>query len=205
MARTGMTAILEEVRNSCEAGTSEYTLGTTVYWSDNALQDLLDLHRTDHVYQMLVPYPTVGAGGTLSYKEYRFPVGYLEATTGGTTVLYLQDGAGATLGTALWSADYRRGVFSFTSDTLGSTLYLNAHAYDLNSTAADVWRRKAAHYAPTSFNFSTDNHSVSREQVYTHCIEMADFFEGMSGNAIQTIGRYRSDLCDGYANGSDID
>jgi hypothetical protein len=198
MARTGMTAILEEVRNSCEAGTSEYTLGTTVYWSDNALQDLLDLHRTDHVYQMLVPFPTVGAGGTLSYKEYRFPIGYLEATSGGTDVCYLQNGGGTALGTALWSADYRRGVFTFASDTAGSTVYMTGRSYDLNAAAADIWRRKASHYAPTSFNFSTDNHSVSREQVYTHCVDMATYFQGISGNAIQTIGRYRSDMQDGY-------
>jgi hypothetical protein len=34
--------------------------------------------------------------------------------------------------------------------------------------------------------------------VYTHCVDMATYFQGISGNAIQTIGRYRSDMQDGY-------
>ena len=42
-----MTALLEEVRSLCEAGTSEWTIGTTLYFSDNVLQDTLDLHRND--------------------------------------------------------------------------------------------------------------------------------------------------------------
>jgi hypothetical protein len=194
MARTGMTAILEELRGLAEAGTAEYTIGTTLYWSDNSLQDILDSNRYDFVYSPLQEFPIVVSGGTLEYKEYRTPYTFIEATTGGTAITYLQDATGATIGTSLWSADYRRGVFSFATNTLGSTLYLTGRAYDLNSAASDLWRKKAAHYAPTSFNFSTDNHSVSREQVYTHCIEMASFFAGISASSIETVQRYRSDI-----------
>lgn len=203
MARTTMTALIEEVRGMAEAGTSEYTVGTTVYWSDNSIQDILDNNRIDWTYELLQPYPKVGAGGTLSYLEYRFPRGYLEATSGGTSVLYLQDGAGATLGTSLWTSDNRRGVFTFTSDTLGTTIYFTGRTYDLKASASDIWRRKASHYAPTSFDFSTDNHSISREQVYSHCIEMANFFAGISNDSIQTVERFRSDMNMGYGYDSD--
>jgi hypothetical protein len=194
MARTGMTALLEELRSMTEAGTSEYTLGTTVYWSDNALQDIMDLHRLDIRFCQLKPYPNQVSGGSLVYYDYLSEYGYLEATTGGTAILYLQDSTGATLGTALWNADYRRGMFTFVNTTNGTTVYLTGRAYDMNASAADVWRRKAAHYALTSFNFSTDNHSITRSQVYDHALQMASYFENMSGDSINVVQRYRSDM-----------
>jgi hypothetical protein len=72
---------------------------------------------------------------------------------------------------------------------------LTGSSYDLQSAAADVWRRKASHVAPTSFDFSTDNHSVSRSQVYQHCLEMAEFYEDRGANSIQVVPMFRSDLC----------
>ena len=194
MARSGMTALLEELRGLVEAGTADYSVGTTSYWSDNTLQDMLDLHRRDLRFQQLSPSPTQVSGGTLLWNDYYAPYGFLESTTGGTAIFYLQDSTGATLGTALWNMDYRRGLASFVSDAKGTTVYLTGRAYDLNAAAADIWRKKAAHYAPTSFDFSTDNHSVSRDQVYAHAVDMVKFFEGISGGSIQTVERYRSDM-----------
>jgi hypothetical protein len=158
------------------------------------LQDILDVHRKDLRFSALRSYPDTVSGGTLQYYEYRSQYGYYEATTGGSSILYLQDSTGATLGTALWNADYRRGVFTFVSDAKGTAIYLTGRTYDLNASAADVWRRKAAHYAPSSFDFSTDNHSISRAQVYDHAVEMVAFFEGISGDSINVIERYRSDM-----------
>lgn len=194
MARTGMGAIIEELRSLTEAGTAEYTLGTTSYWQDDALQDILDLHRKDLRFSLLQPIPDTVQGGTLEYYEYRSEYKYFEATSGGTSVLYLQNSTGATAGTSLWSADYRRGVFTFGANQAGTIYYLTGRSYDINAAAADVWRRKAAHYAPTSFDFSTDNHTISRSQVYTHAIDMVKFFEGISGDSINVIERYRSDM-----------
>lgn len=194
MARVGMTALIEELRSLTEAGTSEYTLGTTVYWSDNALQDIMDLHRLDVRFSQLQAQPDHVSGGSLVYYDYKSEYGYLEATTGGTSIAYLQDSTGATLGTALWSADYRRGLFTFVNTTNGTVVYLTGRSYDINAAAADVWRRKAAHYAPSSFNFSTDNHSISRAQVYDHAMEMVSFFENISGDGLNVVQRYRSDM-----------
>lgn len=194
MARSGMAALIEELRGLTEAGTAEYTLGTTSYWSDNSLQDVMDLHRMDLRFAPLHSYPEQGLGGTLQWFEYRSPYGYFEATTGGTAILWLQDSTGATIGTALWSADYRRGVFTFGSNAGGTAIYLTGRSYDLNAAAAEVWRKKASHYAPSAFDFSTDNHRVDRSQVYDHALQMANYFEGMSGGAIQTVERFRSDV-----------
>lgn len=194
MARTTLAAIIEELRGLTEAGTAEYTLGTTVYWSDNSMQDILDIHRRDIVFAPTGVLPKVVSGGTLQYYDYVIPYSYLETTAGGTDIFVLQDSTGATLSASLWSADYRRGKITFSSNTNGTSVYMTGRSYDINAAAADVWRRKAAHYAPTSFNFSTDNHSISRAQVYDHALEMASYFEGMSEDAIQVVQRFRSDM-----------
>ena len=197
-ARNGMTALISELRGLTEAGLSEWVIigsaGTVTYWDDDQLQNILDIHRQDLVFDQLGMFPYQVAGGSLSYKDYRASVGFLEATTGGTDVLYLQDSAGDTIGTSTFTPDYRRGQFLFSADQRGSVYYLTGRSYDLNASAADVWRRKAAHYSATSFDFSTDNHSVSRSQVYKHCLEMAAHFEGMSGDSIQTIPMFRGDM-----------
>lgn len=194
MARSGMSALIEELRGMTEAGTSEYTVGTTLYWSDNAMQDVLDSHRQDLRFHPLQTIPFQGAGGTLNYLEYSSPFGALEQTSGGTAIFYVQDGAGATQGTALWSMDYRRGVLTFANNTLGTAFYFTGRTYDLNAAAAEIWQKKAAHYAPTTFDFSTDNHSIKRSQVYDHAIAQAKFFAGISRNAIQTVMRERGDV-----------
>lgn len=195
MARSGLSSLITELRGMTEAGTADYTVTGSTYWTDDHLQDVLDIHRTDVIFQPLAMYPAQVQGGSLSYKDYRSASGYLETTTGGTAIMYLQDATGETIGTSNYTPDYRRGVFVFNTDQRGSVYYMTGSSYDLQAAAADVWRRKAAHLAPTSFDFSTDNHSISRSQVYQHCLEMASFFEGKSGDAVQTVTMFRSDLC----------
>jgi len=193
-ARSGMTAIIEELRTMTEAGTAEYTVGTTSYWSDNALQDILDIHRVDVIHNPLIPYPVVGSGGTSLYYDYRSTFGFWEQTTGGTAIFYVQNGGGTTVGTALYTPDYRRGQITFSSDTTGSALYITGRSYDLYAAAANIWRKKAAHYAPTSFDFSTDNHTVSRSKVYEHCLQMASYFDGQGNSAIESVEMTRGDM-----------
>ena len=197
-ARTGLANLITELRGFVEAGTADYSIvgsgGTINYWDDDQLQNILDIHRTDIVFEQLQSYPYQVAGGSLSWTDYRSSYGYFEATTGGTAIFYVQDSTGAVSGTANYTADYRRGALTFGTNQAGSVFYLTGRSYDLDASAADVWRRKAAHYAPTSFDFSTDNHSISRSQVYKHCLEMAEHFEGKSASAVETVQMFRSDL-----------
>ena len=194
-ARTGLSDLILELRGMVEAGTADYAVGTISYWSDDHLQNVLDLYRTDVIFEQLGMYPTVTTGGSSLYKDYRSSYGFLEATSGGTAILYLQDGIGSVIGSTNYTPDYRRGQFQFSADQGGTAYYLTGRSYDLNAAAADVWRKKAAHYAPTSFNFSTDNHSVSKSQVYEHCVQMAEHFENQGGNSLETVTMWRSDLC----------
>lgn len=198
MARSGMADLITELRGLSEAGTADYNIvgsaGTTYYWDDNQLQNILDVHRLDVVFEQLQIFPNQVAGGSLSYTDYRSRYGYYEQTTGGSAIFYVQDSTGANIGTANYTPDYRRGVLTFGTDQRGTVYYLTGRSYDLNASAADVWRRKAAHIAPTSFDFSTDNHSISRSQVYQHCLDMARFFEGKSAQAIESVPIFRSDM-----------
>ena len=193
-ARVGMSDLVTELRGMTEAGAGDYTIAGTPYWSDLQIQNVLDTNRTDVVFEQLQPLPTYGTtNGTLIYKTYKSGNGYYEATTGGTEIFYVQDGTGAIAGTSLWTADYRRGQITFSADTSGTTYYLTGRSYDLEAAAAEVWRRKASHYA-NSFDFSTDNHSISRSQVYKHCLEMAEYYESKSASAVETVQMFRSDM-----------
>jgi hypothetical protein len=194
-ARTGLTNLITELRGLCEAGTADYSIANASYWTDDHLQDVLDLHRLDVVFQQLQPQPTYGTtNGTLIYNTYKSSYGYYEATTGGTAVFYVQDGTGAVQSASTYTPDYRRGVVTFAADTSGTTYYVTGRSYDLDAAAADVWRRKASHYA-SSFDFSTDNHSISRSQLYQHAMEMASIFEGKSGDAVSVVNLFRGDMC----------
>ena len=192
-----MASIITELRGMTEAGTADYTISSTTYWTDNQLQDVLDTNREDIIFSRLEMYPVQVAGGSLSWQDYRSHYDYLEATTGGTSILYLQDSTGAAIGTANYTTDERRGQFQFSSDQAGSVYYMTGRSYDLNSAAADIWRKKAAHYALTSFDFSTDNHTISRSQVYKHALQMAEYFENQGSDSISTVDIYRGDV-NGY-------
>ena len=193
-ARSGMGDLITELRQKTEANTDDYTISGSAYWSDNQLQDILDVHREDIIFEQLQMYPVRIAGGSISYQDYRSDYGYLEATTGGTAILYLQDSTGANIGTANYTTDKRRGQFQFSSDQAGSVYYMTGRSYDLEAAAASVWRQKAAHYAPTSFNFETDNHRIDRAQVYEHCVEMAQHFENQGGDSISSVSMFRGDV-----------
>jgi|GEM_PF-2020191 len=193
-ARSGMASIIAELRGFTEASPDDYIVAGNPYWTDAQMQDVLDIHRTDVVFEQLQTYPYQVAGGSLSYTDYRSSHGYFEQTTGGTGIFYVQDGTGSAIGSANYTPDYRRGVIIFGADQAGTVYYLTGRSYDIYAAAADIWRRKAAHYAPSSFDFSTDNHSIKRSQVYQHCLEMAEHYESMSSDAIEFTDLFRGDL-----------
>lgn len=54
--------------------------------------------------------------------------------------------------------------------------------WDLNTAAAEGWRRKAAKVAG-AFDFSTDGQSFSRSRMHAHCLEMARMYATSVGSA----------------------
>lgn len=189
-ARSGLADLILQLRGLTDAGSADYTLGTANFWDDDHLQQALDRHRVDVRREQLAPQPTYGAGGTPIYQDYASEFINFEATSAGTAVFVVEDGAGVDQGTALWSADYSRGIVSFAANTLGTAYYVTGRSYDLYAAAADVWRTKAAQSAKV-FDVSTDNHSLSRSQIMKQALEMADYYASMSAPSVTTL--YRSD------------
>lgn len=188
-ARTGMATLISTVRDFAVSGTADYTLGTTVYWSDEQLQTVLDRHKLAVVREELVPIDSYNAG-TVEYLEYRSAYGNYEETTGGTTIFEIENAAGTTVGTASWSMDYANGILTFSADTSGSAYFINGTSYDIYRAAADVWRMKSGHHS-SGVDFSTDNMTVKRSQMITNDMNMADYYAGMG--RVKTIQTERSD------------
>jgi len=191
MSRTGLSDLRTRLRSLSEAGTVDYTVNGSYYWTDDQLDEVLDRHRTDLIYSALIAVP-YQAAGSLTYNEYRATHGNLEQTTGGTAIFYVQDESGNTVASSSYSPDYNRGVITFAANQEGSAFYLNARSFDLTACAAEIWRTKAAHYF-TAVDFSTDNHRINRSQIRDHCLEMAEFFEARSPDGAASVSLFRGD------------
>jgi len=174
MARSTMTELIEEVRGMTNAGTADYTVGTITFWADDDLQEFLDANRTDYKFLPLTSVPDY-SGGTISIRDYKIPFTWYESGT----ALGIVDNQGNAYGTALYSVDSARNMIRFTNNTLGSTVAVNINTFDLNQSAADIWTRKAAHYA-AAYDVSTDNHSLKRSQLVQQAREMSKHYANLS-------------------------
>lgn len=192
MTRPTLADLYIELRSMTEAGTADYTLNGETYWDDATLHNVLDSYRKDIYHELLTPVEEVDSGGTAVWKNYYTGYENLENTSGGTSIFYVQDAVGDTVGTANYSTDYQRGVVAFVQNTGGSTYYFTGRSYDLNAAAADIWRRKASHTA-NAFSFSTDNHRVDRGKLHDQYIKMAEMYENRGGNSVTTIQMWRND------------
>jgi hypothetical protein len=184
-ARAGLSDLLTTLRGMTEAGTADYTLGTQTYWSDDHLQLVLDRHRTDLRNQYAAPQYKPVPGGFAVY-DYVIGVGNLEYGT----ALAVEDGVGNAYGTATYTVDAQRGVVTFTADKAGAMVTVTGRSFDLEAAAADVWTSKAAHVAQ-AYDFSTDNHKVSRSQMRTACLDMARYYRAQA--AVTSVSMDRSD------------
>lgn len=175
-ARDGMANPILMLRAMAEAGTAEYTLSGTTYFTDDQLQTVLDQNRTDHYFVQLGMEPREGSSNDTTYHDYYFPGGYWEEAAGGTAVWLVQDSTGADAGTGNYTVNYQAGHVRFTADTEGTVYYLTGRKFDLNRAAAQVWRQKASNVA-ARYDVRTDNHDLKRSQLFKHFIDMAVQYE----------------------------
>lgn len=184
-ARAGMATLISRWRRMVsDTG--------TVVWTDDQAQQLIDSYRTDIWTEELTAVPQLVSGTTV-YKTYLSNYENLEdGGLGGTAVFRMHDANGSVVGTSNFTADYQRGVFSFSSDQLGSVRYIDARSYDLNMAAADGWRELMGAKA-SLYRFTADGASYDRQQWFDHCKEMALFYDGLSKPTFTTLERV--DLC----------
>lgn len=181
-ARNGMTALINQIRGMTNAGTADWQLGTAYFWDDDHVQETLDRFRRDFYEVDLISIPQTFPNSQAKYFTYKSPYGNLESVDSGTAIFKLTLATGDQVqgGTAGYTADYTRGEISFTADQAGTAFILSGRSYDLNKAAAEIWKKKAAHYAE-AYDVETDSHKLSRSQLIKQCMEMADLYSSMGG------------------------
>jgi len=186
--RDGMQNLIKRVRGMAQADTSEYTIYGETYWTDEHIQSILDSNA-----QFLVDSPltwrkqTIG-GGTVNYLVAESLYRDFEEAVSGTAQWIVRDSAGAEIGTANYSVDYRAGRLTFTSDQGGTAYYLTAYTYDVNAATADVWGQRLANFTDW-YDFSADNQDFSRSQVFEHAQEMEQHHRRQAGqNLVSNAG-----------------
>lgn len=179
MARTGLSDLRSTLRQLAEAGTADFSINGTAYFTDDQLDTILDLYRKDIVFFEMeaIPYKTASE---IVYNEYKIHYRDLEQTTGGTAIFYVQDASGNVQGTASYSVDYSRGIVTFETDTDGVAYFITARSYDLRGAAAEVWLRKG----------SVSGFSVEYQK---HCLKLSESFKDNSDMAVATLDLKRDD------------
>lgn len=190
-ARSGMADIIAELRMLASAGTADYSLAGADFWTDAQLQTILDRNAWKMEAEPMTPSPTYLNGG-VEYVNYYVGRGWLEQSTGGTAVFIVMDSDWTPISSADYSVDYNIGQVTFGTDTESAIRLVTCVSYDMNASAAEVWRKKAAHFH-SAVNFSTDNHRIDREQMYLHCIDQAQFYETISQSASDSADLVRGD------------
>lgn len=181
MARASMANLIKELRAMTQAQSTDYTVESVSWFTDDQLQAELDKLRTTWVGLLLDYIPTRKLNG-YEYKQYRIPeqVGvWIEDSTGSDNGWYLYDNTGATV-TATYTTNFQARLITFAVDTTGQSYWLECRSYDLNKAAASVWRIKAA-FESKQIDWASDNHDIKAEQRYNHCVQKAEEFESKGG------------------------
>ena len=191
MARTGMQTLIDTVRGFANAAPDEWEVSTdssiVTYWSDDEIQRVLDRHKQEYIHELMDAQPTYESGSSV-YKRYLLGVANVES---GTAVFKVEDVSGTVSG---YTADYTRGIVTFSTDQSGKSFYWSGFSYDLYAAAADIWRMKASHVAGL-VDFSTDGHSVKRSQQAQQYLNMSQYYQSRSASeGVQTSRIVRDDL-----------
>ena len=125
--------LVDDLRQMVSAGTAEYSVNATSYWSDAQLQTALDHHRKLLNFEQIEWMPYVQAGGSLAYTRGEVCSNYalIPGTAGGT----VQNAGGTAVSS--WTLD-RDGYISFAADSRGSAYFFTGWSYDMNAAAAEI-------------------------------------------------------------------
>lgn len=186
--RAGMSYLVERWRRYVND-----TAGSV--WSDTEAVAILDQYRND-LWGRELDVREQRQSGSIVYKKYLVGCSDLETFASGTAAWNLYDANGSAIGTANYTADYARGIVSFTADQKGSARYVDARSYDVHGAAAQGWRELAGAKA-SLYRFSADGASYDRNQWYDHCWQMAAQYDKLATSGAGGIGvsyMYRGDV-----------
>lgn len=187
MARTGMANLITRLRGMAQAGTADYTVASATWWSDEQLQTVLDTNSL-HLNRVQLAPDVEYLGGTALYHDYWSPRGDLEEANSGTIFWSVEDGGGDEAGTANYGVDYVAGKVRFSADQGGTAYFLRARSYNLNATAAQVWREMAG-WRAQYVTFEADDQSMNQSDWFDHCMTMADYYDRAGGGKVVQLRR----------------
>lgn len=188
MARTSLIPLITRLRQFTSAETNEFTLDGHSYFSDDHLAAVLEAHSTYHHRAALYPIGEF-VDGEMRYQRYPLPYYMIWIEGAGAGSAYgVVDGTGASAPPHTFDDDLRQIIFDAPTD--GRTYYLSAHGYDLHRASASIWRQKAAHLAKR-VSFSVDGQAVSASDYHAHCLQMARYYEALTGASM--VRRLRVD------------
>jgi len=191
-ARPGMANLIAELRENCNAGTADYTVGATTYWTDDQIQTEFDRTQNRVRGALLDVRPQITAG-SVQFFDYIIPVEvgqFIEENGDATDGWIVNTGNWQAVDASTYSVNYQARIITFNANTHGSAFFLDCRSYDMFGVAATIWRRKAA-AAAGQVDWKSDNHMVNASQEYDHCMAMAERFDRRAG--IQTGTFVRND------------
>ena len=170
MARAGMTDIITKLRTQASAFSTGDLINGVQYWTDDQLEDVLDVFSQDLNDVQLVALSQV-VNGVTTYKVYYLPETTPRdiegsATAGAFTVV---DSTGITV--TGYTFDLARRRFDFTDNQNGNVRMLRARAFDVNAATAEVWLRKAGLRADL-IDWKAGTYNLKEDQEYQHCLQM---------------------------------
>ena len=147
--RTGMTALVSEVRAMTGAGTAD--------WSDDQVQTFLDRTREDYLRAPVTFIPRQEPGSVV-YRTF-----YLPAPMETGTALVLTESGGGTIGTADYSIDADTGLGEF-GTSHAAPVYADVRVYDPNLAGANLLEQWAGAVAIDSWGLTQDQQTLSRRE-----------------------------------------
>lgn len=178
-ARSGMTTLINQFRSLVgNAGTAVFT--------EDRVQEILDNHRIEFYQNQLIITPQE-VNNTVVYKVYNSQYTNLEGTASGSVAFRLYDANGSAI-TNGFTFDAQRGTFTFDTNQAGSVRYLDSRSYDLYGAVADGWREYAGQLA-NHYDFRVEGRAYNRSQLFTHCAEMASYYDSLAKPSSAVIER----------------
>ena len=193
-ARTSVGYIIAEVRRLTGAGSAEYTVDSTSYFTDDQIERVLDSRRIRLVRQPLAYEYEINTSGTVVYKRARVGYGWLEDVSSENN-FQITDSLGAVTGTADYTFSPEDGYVVFDNDQAGSTRYATGWIHNTYRAAVDLltsWNSELARQP----DFATDNMRVWRSQKQKAILDQIDVLKEMGAMApkVEVVAMARSDM-----------
>jgi hypothetical protein len=193
--RTSVDYIIAEVRRLTGAGTAEFTVDSTSYFTDEQIEQVLDSRRLRLARHEIVFEPELSeGGGTSIYKNARIGYAWVEDASS-TTAFKMTDSQGSIQATAGYTLSAEDGFITFTADQGGSSRFVTSWVHNPYKAAVDIltsWNSELARQP----DFATDNMRVWRSQKQKAIAEQIKTLKDMAGMVphIQVVPMNRSDV-----------